>query len=181
LTLSSYYLPSLTSFSQWFLAITPLAVAFATFYLSVSISRDRKSREIAALVYTPLLKEVTSWLNPRFQMFGEWGQIKTQQPYWVLRMPKEITTLLEQAYSLYPGLTLKREIFYRLISQTTEGLSSEMLPNAGFSPNESSAAIHFGIVAEGYGEEQIVPAAIWETNQAGLILSSNNKHVIPKK
>src|SRR5207245_10781638 len=93
LTLSSYYLPSLTPFSQWFLAITPLAVAFATFYLSVSISRDRKSREMAALVYAPLLKEVTTWLSPQLQMFSEWGRIKTEQPYWFHRVPKEIVAI----------------------------------------------------------------------------------------
>src|SRR5438309_11955715 len=54
LTFSSYYVSSVTPLSQWFLAITPLSVAFATFYLSVSIARDRRAREMADRIYTPL-------------------------------------------------------------------------------------------------------------------------------
>jgi len=163
LTLSSYYAPSLSPFSQWFLAITPLAVAFATFYLSVSIARDRRSREMAALVYTPLLKEATTWLNPQFQMFSEWGRIKTEQPYWVLRVPKEIIAIFKKAEELFQKQWELRGTVTKIISDATDELSLEVLAKGGFNTNDRLANIQFYVMTEeGAGTNLVYPIWLWE-------------------
>ncbi len=163
LTLSSYYVSSLTPFSQWFLAITPLAVAFATFYLSVSIARDRKTREMATLVYTPLLKEVTTWLNPQFQMSNEWERMKTEQPYWVRRMPKEILAIFKKAERLFQEQWQLRGAVTKIISDATDELSREVLVKAGHNTNDSLATIQFYVMTgEGTGNNLVYPIWLWE-------------------
>lgn len=163
LTLTSYYLTSLAPFSQWFLAITPLAVAFATFYFSVSIARDRKTREMATLVYTPLLKEVTTWLNPQFQMSNEWERIKTEQPYWVHRIPKEILAIFKKAERLFQEQWQLRGTVTKIISDAIDDLSPEVLVKAGHNTNDPLASIQFYVMTgEGTGNNLVYPIWLWE-------------------
>ena len=162
LTLSSYYVSSLTPFSQWFLAITPLAVAFATFYLSVSITRDRRAREMAERVYTFLLKEVTTWLDPESQTSGEWTRLKLEVPYWFRRVPKDIATLFNHAYDLFQARWRLRTILDKLISDAIDRLSKEVLAKAGHNTNDPSANIQFNIMTEsGVGVQPIWLIWLW--------------------
>lgn len=163
LTLTSYYVSSLTPFSQWFLAITPLSVAFATFYLSVSIARDRRTREMATLVYTPLRKEITTWLSPQFQMSNEWERIKTEQPYWVNRMPKEILAIFKQAERLFQDQWQLRGAVTKIVSDATDELSREVLVKAGHNTNDPLASIQFYIMTgESTGNNLVYPIWLWE-------------------
>jgi hypothetical protein len=166
LTLTSYYLPSLTPFSQWFLAITPLAVAFATFYLSVSITRDRQARQMAERIYTPLFNEARTWLDPHGQSFSEWTRINKEAPYWVRRIPKELTKVLNDAYNISQNFYTSRAVLYRLVPKGIEKLSSEIVPKAGFIVDDTPTVTQFVMLSPGYGEIYIDPALIWQMNQS---------------
>jgi len=165
LTLISNYVSALTPFSQWFLAITPLAVAFATFYFSISIARDRRAREMAERVYTPLLKEVTTWLDPTGQNFGEWTKLATEARFWVRRIPKELAVIFERAYGVSKQFFQARVILYKLVTECTDKLSDEVISKAGFTTNDRHVLIQFMMTAEGYPNPmQIDPAQAWQTN-----------------
>src|SRR6266567_7835644 len=123
LTFASYYVSSLSTFSQWFLAVTPLTVALATFYFSISIVRDRRAREMATLVYAPLLKETNTWSNPQFQMFREWETLNSEQLYWIRRVPKEITAIFKQAEKLFQQQGDLRGTVQKIVSDATDELS----------------------------------------------------------
>src|SRR5207249_10440033 len=169
LFLVSYLFPlSLTpQFTQGVLAGTPLAVAFATFYLSISIARDRKARQMAERVYTPLLKEVTTWLDPEHQGSGEWTRLKMEAPYWVRRVPKDITTLFNHAYSLFQDRWQLVANLNKLISDNTDRLSVEVLAKAGHNTNDPLATIQFNIITEeGTGEHNIYIVWLWESDKS---------------
>jgi hypothetical protein len=140
-----------------------LTVALATFYLSISIARDRRTREMATLVYTPLRKEVTTWLNPQFQMSNEWERIKTEQPYWVRRMPKEIVDILKKAEGLFQNQWQLRGAVTKIISDATDELSREVLVKAGHNTNDSLATIQFYLMTgESTGNNLVYPIWLWE-------------------
>jgi hypothetical protein len=156
LTLASYYVSSLSTLSQWLLAITPLTVALATFYFSFSIARDRRAREMATIVYAPLLKETSTWLNPQFQMFSVWGQLNSEQLYWIRRVPKEITSIFKQAEKLFQHQGDLRQSVNKLISEATDALSIEVLAKAAHYTNDQLANIQFYVLMDGGGGQNLV-------------------------
>ncbi len=167
LTVSIVYPSSLGyAFVQGLLAGSPLALAFATFYLSVSIARDRRARQMAERVYTPLLKEVTTWLDPTGQRFGEWTRLHSEAPYWVRRIPKDIVSLLNRAEPLFHDLWSLRGAISKLISDATDKLSSEVLSKAGHA-NDRLGPIQFNVMTEdGTGHHPIYLNWIWETGMS---------------
>jgi len=166
LTLASYFLPSLAPFSQWFLTITPLSVAFATFYLSVSIARDRRAREMADRIYTPLLKEVTTWFDPKFQNFGEWTRLNLEAHYWLQRVPKVIANLFNEAYESLRKLQELRAATNKLISDGTNQISPEVLSKAGFEDTELGAIYFYIMTESGGGINPIYILWIWQTGKS---------------
>ena len=163
-TLGAIFNSSLAPYAKWMVDVTPLFVALTTFYLSFIIATDRRKREMARWVYTPLLKEAKTWLDPAFQNFSQWGQIKEDQPYLVRRMPKDIVKTLEKADKLFQAQWHLRYSVTQLISEATDRLSVEVLKKAGFNTNDTSANISFYIkTGSGAGEQPVYPIRVIET------------------
>ncbi len=118
---------------------------------------------MATLVYTPLLKEVTTWLNPQFQMSNEWERIKSEQPYWVRRMPKEILSIFKKAERLFQEQWQLRGAVTKIVSDVTDELSGEVLVKAGHNTNERLASIQFYVMSgENAGNNLLYPIWLWE-------------------
>src|SRR2546430_6470148 len=102
---------------------------------------------MADRIYTPLLKEVTTWFDPKSQNFGEWTRLNLEAHYWLQRVPKGIRNLFNQAYDVLRELQELRAVTNKLISDATDRLSTEVLTKAGFE-NVGSATIYFYLMTE---------------------------------
>ena len=121
---------------------------------------------MAIEVYTTLMKEVVTWVDPKFQMFGEWTRLGLEAAYWVKRIPKPITKIFTQAYAIFQGYYVIRGILYRLVTESTNQFSDEVLFKSGSTKDDRLALIQFFVLGDGYNEMQIDPAAIWEMKQS---------------
>jgi hypothetical protein len=117
-------------------------------------------------VYTPLYNEARTWLDPKGQSFSEWTRINREAPYWVRKIPKELTKVLNEAYSSSQNFYTSRAVLYRLVPKGIESLSHEIVPKSGFSMDDSPTVIQFVMMSPGYGETYIDPAVIWQMNQS---------------
>jgi hypothetical protein len=121
---------------------------------------------MADRIYTPLLKEVTTWFDPKFQNFGEWTRLNLEAHYWLQRVPKGIENLFNQAYDSLRKLQELRVATTKLISDATNQISSEVLSKAGFE-NTEPGTIYFYIMTEsGGGIEPLYIMWIWQTGKS---------------
>ncbi len=90
-------------------AIGTLALAILTVSQLRLLIRERKgaqARELAERVYTPLRMEVSSWSDPEKVYAGfstkTWSDLKQKVPYLTLRVPRDLTNILDEVERLYP-------------------------------------------------------------------------------
>lgn len=67
--------------------------------IKIEVERDRNQvaraqRELALKIYTPVRKEILSWLEFGNPSFIEWERVNMDKPYWAKRVPEEIADLL---------------------------------------------------------------------------------------
>lgn len=60
---------------------------------------DYGAKELAKLVYTPLWKEATSWLDPATPTFtvGTWSNLESEKRYLIPLVPRDIAEIFNQA------------------------------------------------------------------------------------
>ncbi len=80
-------------------AVGTIGLSLLTVYQTQLLIRERRAtqaRELAEKIYAPLREPVLTWQRIEYPSFTQWRQFKSGMPYLTLRVPKELTTLLDQ-------------------------------------------------------------------------------------
>jgi hypothetical protein len=67
--------------------------------VTIEQSPSQTAQQLAELVYTPLRKEATSWLDPATPTYtvGAWSNLEAEKPYLIRLVPADIAEIFNQA------------------------------------------------------------------------------------
>lgn len=84
---------------QGAVAVGTLSLAGASYYQARLLVHERnatRAREMAEKIYTPLGQQIWGWPDTQLPEVSSWNHFKSSMPYLTQKVPKEISTLLEQ-------------------------------------------------------------------------------------
>ncbi|HVH14420.1 MAG TPA: hypothetical protein VNA15_01705 [Candidatus Angelobacter sp.] len=116
-----------------------------------NISRQRQlPLEFVDRVYTPLVKEVTTWRDDPTRAFvSEWKRLNIEERYWVKRIPSKITKGFEEAEILIEAISQLRLAVQTFISTTLNQLFGDpWLTKAGFPEEEGLGNVDFRVLID---------------------------------
>ncbi len=152
--------------SQALVGIGTLAVSFVALYQSRLGVEERHKRDLAQRVYTPLRAEVVKWLDPETQTFYVWNELQEKELYWVKKVPKDMTTLLNEGREAFRRLLAARIALNTLTLNETTRLGNELRKNLGLTIHEGQSPPTIRIMAGNQGLiGQVYPENVWLTRK----------------
>jgi len=118
--------------------------------------------ELADRVYTPLLKEVILWKEPRRGNFSEWTRLHQEERLWVKKVPKPIVDLLTETRTLFESKGKLWTVLKGMIEDATSSFAPAIL---GRSNVENVTNFDFRLIVEGGGSETLYVLWIWESEK----------------
>jgi len=123
--------------------------------------------ELVDRVYTPLIKEVTTWSDdPTRANFSEWKRLNLEERYWVRRIPTQIAKRFEEAETLFEAISQLRLMIQRSItSSINESFADSWLSKAGFPKEEGLGNVDFRVYLDEDPVVAIYLSWLWESGK----------------
>jgi hypothetical protein len=115
-------------------AVGTIGLSLLTVYQTQLLIRERRAsqaRELAEKIYTPLRQEVSEWKSIETARLISWRMMQNQMPYLTLRVPKEITALLDQGVRLLSEMALLEETVRNYCEEELKRLGWELAKSKG--------------------------------------------------
>jgi uncharacterized protein (TIGR02391 family) len=146
----------------------PTGKAVLTGYVGTPSGKRQLPLELIDRVYTPLVKEVTTWRDdPTRADFSQWKRLNLEERYWVKRVPSQIAKRFEEAGVLFEGISQLRLNVQTLISSSiNESFADAWLVKAGFPKEEGLGNVDFRVVLDENPVVAIYLSWLWESGKS---------------
>ena len=118
--------------------------------------------ELADRVYTPLLKEISLWKEPRRGGFSEWVRLEQEQRLWVKKVPQPIVDLLNETRTLFDT---KGKLWIHVRSLIEDALNSTAPTIFGAENVQGLSNFEFRLLTKPGGTETLSIIWIWESEK----------------